>query len=195
MLVAAAATQLGLAMPLGSRVLHAEAAMRTSRSATHALPPANRHGARSASPTMGFMDSLAAAFENDETLGDAGPAGLKKKVGTQRVTWKGPEPEGLAAFTSKQQIVEQEAMPGTPLKDLADAAGVEIKFSCMKGTCGICEVEVDGVMTTACTAKLARGRDIVVEYKDVKEMQQYAKEIAMRDSRLRKQMKTGMAGW
>ena len=63
----------------------------------------------------------------------------------------------------------------------------------MKGTCGICEVEVDGVMTTACTAKLARGRDIVVEYKDVKEMQQYAKEIAMRDSRLRKQMKTGKA--
>ena len=41
---------------------------------------------------MGFFDGLAAAFENDDTLSESGPAGLKNKVQLQKVTWVGPQP-------------------------------------------------------------------------------------------------------
>ena len=49
------------------------------------------------------------------------------------MTWIGPKPEGAVAFFEKQVIVEQEAMPGTALKDLAEQAGVKIRYSCNKG--------------------------------------------------------------
>ena len=77
---------------------------------------------------MGLFDSFAAAFENDDTLGDRGD--FKAKV--SKLTWTGPKPEGLAAFTESQQISEQEAIEGQKLKDLAQAADIPIEYSCMK---------------------------------------------------------------
>ena len=125
---------------------------------------------------MGFFDSLAAAFENDDSLGEDGPAGLKTKVKLQKITWIGPKPEGPAAFFEKQAVVEQEAMPGTPLKDLAEQAGVKIRYSCNKGTCGICDIVVNGATIPACTAKLARGEDLTIEYQDESKMLKYSKQ-------------------
>lgn len=141
----------------------------------------SRYSRQRTKVSMGLFDTLAKAFENDDTLGEAGPAGLKKKVDIQKVTWKGPEPEGLAAFLGqeKQIIIEQEAMPGTPFKKLAEEAGVEIQYSCMQGTCRVCDVTVNGVRTPACQATLQRGKDIEIEFKDVAVMQQIAKEYAL----------------
>lgn len=148
------------------------------------------HRPSRAATRMGLFDGLAAAFENDDSLGEAGPAGLKTKVQLQKVTWIGPKPEGAAAFFEKQVIVEQEAMPGTALKDLAEQAGVKIRYSCNKGTCGICDVVVDGATIPACTAKLAKGRDISIEYQDESKMLEYSKQ-KIKAERLAK--KTGKA--
>ena len=83
-------------------------------------------------PSMGFMDQLAAAFENDDTLGEAGPAGLKKKVQTTTITWRGPPPEGMEAMFKKQDVTTQQAVAGQKLKDLAQSAGIPLSYSCMK---------------------------------------------------------------
>ena len=125
---------------------------------------------------MGLFDSFAAAFDNDDTLGESGPAGLKTKVQLQKVTWMGPKPEGPRALFEQQLIVEQEAMPGTPLKTLAEEAGVKIRYSCNKGTCGICDIVVDGVTTPACTANLGKGKDITIQYQDESKMLEYSKQ-------------------
>ena len=87
-----------------------------------------------AHPLMGLFDGLAAAFENDDSLGEAGPAGLKTKVSYQEVTWKGPVPEGPAAMMGleKQFVKTTQAIPGQSIKDLAEEAGVPVKYSCNK---------------------------------------------------------------
>ena len=103
---------------------------------------------------MGLFDALAAAFENDDTLGERQDAGLKSKLKTSTVTWMGPKPEGpMAAFT-KQTVIEQTARPGQTLKELSEEAGVPVRYSCMGGTCRICDVTINGVVTPACMNKI-----------------------------------------
>lgn len=75
----------------------------------------------------------------------------------------------------KPETLEQQAIPGQPLKDLAATANIPLKYSCMQGTCGICDVKVDGIETPACTAKMP-ARDCVIEYKATKQAQEYMKE-------------------
>jgi len=123
---------------------------------------------------MGLFDSFAAAFENDDTLGDRGD--FKAKV--SKLTWTGPKPEGLAAFTESQQISEQEAIEGQKLKDLAQAADIPIEYSCMKGTCGLCFVKVNGQEVAACTA-VCPAEDAVIEYRDSKAAKAVMKEVAI----------------
>jgi len=123
---------------------------------------------------MGLFDSFAAAFENDDTLGDRGD--FKAKV--SKLTWTGPKPEGLAAFTESQPISEQEAIEGQKLKDLAQAADIPIQYSCMKGTCGLCFVKVNGQEVAACTA-VCPGEDAVIEYRDSKAAKAVMKEVAI----------------
>lgn len=130
---------------------------------------------RARTPTMGLFDSLAAAFDNDDTLGEAGPAGLKQKAEVHTITWVGPQPEGPAAFFAKQPLVEQEAIAGQSLRDLAQQAGIPIKYSCMQGTCHICDVDIDGVATPTCTAVCPK-RDMRIEYRDEDQALAYAKE-------------------
>ena len=75
---------------------------------------------------MGLFDGLAAAFENDDSLGERQDAGLKSKLKTSTVTWMGPKPEGpMAAFT-KQTVIEQTVRPGQTLKELSEEAGVPV---------------------------------------------------------------------
>ena len=126
---------------------------------------------------MGLFDGLAAAFENDDTLGERQDAGLKSKLKTSTVTWMGPKPEGpMAAFT-KQTIIEQTARPGQTLKELSEEAGVPVRYSCMGGTCRICDVTINGVVTPACMNKIERnGGDLVIEYREANEAEQYARE-------------------
>ena len=126
---------------------------------------------------MGLFDGLAAAFENDDSLGERQDAGLKSKLKTSTVTWMGPKPEGpMAAFT-KQTVIEQTARPGQTLKELSEEAGVPVRYSCMGGTCRICDVTINGVVTPACMNKIERnGGDLVIEYREADEAEQYARE-------------------
>lgn len=87
---------------------------------------------RARASSMGLFDSLAAAFENDQDLGESGPAGLNRKADVHTITWLGPKPEGPAALFEKQPKVEQEAIAGQRLQDLAQAAQIPIKYSCMQ---------------------------------------------------------------
>ena len=133
---------------------------------------------------MGLFDGLAAAFENDDTLGERREGGLSKQVKEQKITWMGPKPEGMAAFLEKQPITEQQAMPGTPLSDLAEDAGIPIQYSCMQGTCRVCDVRINGVETPACMAKMGR-EDVTIEYRATEEALAYARE-ALKAERLAK---------
>lgn len=144
---------------------------------------------------MGLFDSLAAAFEPDEDLGDYGSksAGLSKKLNAQQITWVGPKPEGPAAFFEKQKIIEQPAMPGTPLMDLAEDAGIPITYSCMKGTCRICDVKINGEDMPACTAKMGRN-DVTVEYRTTEDAEIYAKEALKAERMAKKAAKAAAAG-
>ena len=45
---------------------------------------------------------------------------------------------------------------GTPLSDIAESAGVEIKYKCRKGECGTCEVNIDGKWVKTCQTALSR---------------------------------------
>lgn len=126
---------------------------------------------------MGLFDGLAAAFENDDSLGERQDAGLKSKLKTSTVTWMGPKPEGpMAAFT-KQTVIEQTVRPGQTLKELSEEAGVPVRYSCMGGTCRICDVTINGVVTPACMNKIERnGGDLVIEYREADAAEQYARE-------------------
>ena len=115
---------------------------------------------RARSVQMGFFDSLASAFENDDTLGKSGPAGLKKQAVYHKITFKGPPPTKMF---EQQKIVETQAIAGQKLKAVADAAGIPIRYSCMEGTCRICDVLVDGERVTACTACMPK-RDCVIDF-------------------------------
>jgi hypothetical protein len=84
---------------------------------------------RGAQPCMGLFDTLAAAFENDDSLGEDGPAGLAKKAEVHTITWLGPPP---ANFFEKQAVSKSEVIAGQKLKDVADAAGVPIRWSCLE---------------------------------------------------------------
>ena len=129
-----------------------------------------------------FFDKLAAAFENDDTLGDREAAGLKNKVTAQQITWLGPKPEGMAALFEEQKVTEQQAIPGRSIKELAEEAGVPIRYSCMKGTCRICDVRINGEETPACMAKLSRGQDLTIEYRTLEDAAVYAKEEMFKDA-------------
>ena len=67
---------------------------------------------------MGMFDGLAAAFANDDTLGE------KKGVATKTmrtITWR--DPKGV--------VVSSQAIPGQKLKDIARQDGIgPIKYSC-----------------------------------------------------------------
>merc|ERR1719324_417740 len=89
----------------------------------------------------------------------------------------GPKPEGAAAMFTKQKIVEQTAVPGQTLRELSEAAGVPVRYSCMGGTCRICDVTINGVVTPACMNKIERnGGDLVIEYREADAAEQYARE-------------------
>lgn len=113
---------------------------------------------------MGLFDSLAAAFENDDSLGERSEAGLKNKVVYQTITFVGPKPEN---FWEQQAVTEAQAVGGQKLKDVAQSAGIPIKYACMEGTCRICDVVVDGERVPACIAKCPK-RDVTIEYRGVK---------------------------
>jgi predicted molibdopterin-dependent oxidoreductase YjgC len=52
----------------------------------------------------------------------------------------------------------QPARPGTPWLEAAAAAGVSIPTGCLGGSCGACEIEVNGETVRACVAVVPRGR-------------------------------------
>ena len=112
--------------------------------------------ARARAPVMGFFDGLAAAFENDDTLSERNEAGLKQKARFQTLTWRGPKPEGAFNPFEQQAICDTKAIAGQKLSVIAMQEGIPIKYSCMQGTCRICDVMVDGQMVPSCMAQVVR---------------------------------------
>ena len=112
--------------------------------------------ARARAPVMGFFDGLAAAFENDDTLSEQEEAGLKQKARFQTLTWRGPKPEGAFNPFEQQAICDTKAIAGQKLSVIAMQEGIPIKYSCMQGTCRICDVMVDGQMVPSCMAQVVR---------------------------------------
>lgn len=60
------------------------------------------------------------------------------------------------------------ALPGTPWLEAAAAAGVTIPTGCLGGSCGACEIEVNGATVRACVAVVPRDRlePLLVEFAD-----------------------------
>ena len=83
-------------------------------------PPSLVHRAcRHSEPRMGMFDGFAAAFANDDSLGEK-QGGLKSKQELRTITWQGPKGE-----------ITSQAVPGQKLKDIARQEGIgPIKYSC-----------------------------------------------------------------
>lgn len=77
-------------------------------------------------------------------------------------------------FGAKRAESTTEAIAGQKLKDLAERANIPIRYSCMQGTCHLCDVKVDGVMVPACTASCPPN-DCTIEYMDATAAAEYAK--------------------
>lgn len=86
----------------------------------------------------GFFDNLKGAFAN-EKYDNKPNAGLKN----------GPEMMNVTFMPSYAEI---QAVPGQPIKDVAQKAKAKIKYSCKKGECGTCEVSCNGNRVKACQA-------------------------------------------
>lgn len=121
-------------------------------------PPSHRRQDRVACSRMGFFDQLGAAFANDDDLGDRKEAGLAKAAEYHEITWKGPKPFFGDAPTMKTQTIA-----GQKLEMLGRQAGIPIEYSCMQGTCRLCDVLVDGKRVPACLATAPK-KTCVIEY-------------------------------
>lgn len=87
---------------------------------------------------FGLFDGLKGAFSNEKY--DSKPnAGLKN----------GPEMMNVTFMPSYAEI---QAVPGQPIKDVAQRAKAKIRYSCKKGECGTCEVNCNGNRVKACQA-------------------------------------------
>ena len=69
---------------------------------------------------------------------------------------------GSCGFVTERLITwpggrRQPARPGTPWLEAAAAAGVNIPTGCLGGSCGACEIEVNGDTLRACVAAVPRG--------------------------------------
>lgn len=97
-----------------------------------------RHSSRSLQ--MGLGDMFSKAFAN-EAMPPAKNPGLSKE----------PEPVLVEFLPSKKTV---KAFPGQKLSTVAQAAGVEIKYSCKKGECATCTVNYNGAIVKACQAAI-----------------------------------------
>ena len=118
------------------------AAAGTGFSVGHSGPSALAYRAPVAQ--MGLFDGFAKAFENDSTLGKAGPAGLTKEREKKTVTWVGPN----------GQKKQSQVIPGQSLRDIARGSGIPIKYDCSEGTCKTCEAMVGNGRAKICVAKM-----------------------------------------
>ena len=69
---------------------------------------------------MGMFDGFAAAFANDDSLGEKQSAGMTSKQVLRTITWQGPNGE-----------LTSQALPGQKIKDIARKDGIgPVKYSC-----------------------------------------------------------------
>ena len=71
-------------------------------------------------------------------------------------------------FLPSNTVVQ--VVAGTPLSEVALAAGVEIKYKCKKGECGTCEVNINNKWVKACQTsvpKIAAGETLKVTVKPI----------------------------
>ena len=108
---------------------------------------------RTHSPAMGLFDGFAKAFENDDTLGERGEAGLSKKAQTRTVTWIGP----------KGQKKTSTCVPGQALREVARGSGIPIKYDCNEGTCKTCLAKVGNSQAKICVTKMPN-KDVTIKW-------------------------------
>ena len=104
-------------------------------------------------PQMGLFDGFAAAFANDDTLGDRGEAGLSKAKDKRTVTWIGP----------KGQKKQSTAIAGQRLRDVARGTGIPIKYDCQEGTCKTCLAKVGNSNAKICVTKMPN-KDVTIKW-------------------------------
>lgn len=114
------------------------------------------------------------AFTNDDSLGERGEAGLGNKVDEVNIKWVGPKPPNPF---QQQQTFESIVLPGQKLSDISQMTGVPIKYSCMNGSCGLCDVLVDGQRMPACTTTAA-ARDMTIEFGSLLSRKKAARQAA-----------------
>ena len=116
-------------------------------------PPPRALGTRHAPPAMGLFDGLAAAFANDDSLGERRDAGLTSKKNMRTITWVGP----------RGQKKTSQVVPGQALRDIARGTGVPIKYNCENGKCKTCEAKVGNGRAKICVTK-APDKDVTIEW-------------------------------
>jgi len=96
---------------------------------------------QSAALNMGIGDMFAKAMANDPNLPPAKNPGLSKDPTVVEVE-----------FLPSKKVVK--AVLGQSVATIAQAAKVDIKYSCKKGECGTCEVNFNGKIVKACQSSL-----------------------------------------
>jgi ferredoxin len=101
----------------------------------------------------GLGDILKKALANDPNLPPAQNPGLSRD----------PDPI-LVEFLPSKKVVK--GFPGQAVSVVAQAAGVDIKYSCKKGECATCNINLNGSLVKACQSKLpsfvAKGQKITI---------------------------------
>jgi len=103
-------------------------------------------------------------WETQKTLADK--LGSSTTDGAATVGLSGSVP---VCFTQGNATVETMAFAGQPLSQVATQAGQFIRYKCMKGECGTCEVKVDGKWIRTCSTKvpqLAQGETFTVHVRE-----------------------------
>jgi len=112
------------------------------------VPATTRSASASSSTSLaGFGSAFGDAFKNDDSLGKAENAGLKG----------GPKYNEQVTINGK----EIKAVVGQPVKTVANAARVKIRYDCQKGDCGTCMIKMNGKKVKACQMKIPSGRCVI----------------------------------
>mmetsp|Transcript_26887 Transcript_26887/g.35078 ORF Transcript_26887/g.35078 Transcript_26887/m.35078 type:complete len:141 (+) Transcript_26887:99-521(+) len=90
-----------------------------------------------------FGNAFKDAFSNDDSLGEKENAGLKGGPKINEVTINGKPVKAVANQKVSQVLA---------------AARTKVTYSCKKGDCGTCEIQMDGRIVKACQAKIPKGK-------------------------------------
>uniref|UniRef100_A0A7S4JWQ5 2Fe-2S ferredoxin-type domain-containing protein n=1 Tax=Odontella aurita TaxID=265563 RepID=A0A7S4JWQ5_9STRA len=127
------------------------ASLLITRAQAFGIPPAQRAQTNKPSTTelSIFGNALKGAFSNDDSLGKQQNAGLKGGPDYTEVTINGKQVK---------------AVVGQKVSQVAASARVKISYSCKKGDCGTCEINMNGRVVKACQGVIPKGKCNIQTY-------------------------------